>query len=158
VQAPPDVGEEAPDFALPDQHGREVRLSALRGRPVLLYFYPQDGTPGCTVQARGIRDAWAAFADRGVAVLGISPDPVADHAAFCAAESLPQTLLSDPDHVVLERYGAWGEKVLYGRRSVGVIRSSVLLDAEGRVAKVWRRVQTASHADRVLAAVAALRS
>jgi thioredoxin-dependent peroxiredoxin len=149
-------GELAPDFTLPDQDGRPVTLSDLRGRPVLVYFYPRDETPGCTTQAQGIRDAWAAFEAAGVAVLGISPDTVASHRAFCDAHDLPQTLLADPDHAVMERYGAWGEKVLYGRTSVGPIRSSVLLDADGVVVKVWRRAQAKAHADRALAAVRSL--
>lgn len=148
-----DVGDLAPDFSLPDADGAEVTLSGLRGQPVLIYFYPQDETPGCTTQAQGIRDEWPAFQARGVQVLGISPDSAESHAAFRRNHDLPHTLLADPDHRVMERYGAWGEKTLYGRTSIGVIRSSVLLDAEGRVVKVWRKAQAKSHAERVLKAV-----
>jgi thioredoxin-dependent peroxiredoxin len=148
-----DAGDIAPDFTLPDQDGTPVTLSALRGSPVLLYFYPRDETPGCTTQAQGIRDRWDEFTSRGVVVLGISPDPVESHAAFCANHDLPHTLLADIDHAVMETYGAWGEKVLYGKTSVGVIRSSVLLDADGRVVKLWRRAQAKSHADRALKAI-----
>jgi peroxiredoxin Q/BCP len=148
-----DVGDIAPDFTLPDQDGTPVTLSALRGSPVLLYFYPRDETPGCTTQATAIRDSWSAFEARGVTVIGISPDTVESHASFRANHDLPHILLADPDHRVMEAYGAWGEKVLYGRTSVGVIRSSVLLDADGVVVKTWRRVQARTHADRVLKAV-----
>lgn len=149
-------GQPAPDFTLPDQDGREVTLSTLRGAPVLLYFYPRDETPGCTVQAQHIRDAWEDFRAAGVTVLGISPDDVARHRAFCDNHDLPQTLLADPDHEVMEAYGAWGEKTLYGRTSVGPIRASVLLDADGVVVKVWRRAQAKSHAERALKAIAEL--
>lgn len=148
-----DVGDPAPDFSLPDQDGVTVALSDLRGTPVLIYFYPRDETPGCTTQAQGIRDSWQAFEQRGVRVLGISPDSVASHAAFSANHDLPHTLLADVDHAVMAAYGAWGEKILYGKSSVGVIRSSVLLGADGTVLKVWRRAQAKSHAERVLAAI-----
>lgn len=148
-----DVGDIAPDFSLPDQDGTMVTLSQLRGTPVLVYFYPKDETPGCTTQAQGIRDAWADFQARGVRVLGISPDTSESHASFSANHDLPHTLLADVDHSVMQTYGAWGEKVLYGRTSVGVIRSSVLVDADGVVLKVWRRAQAMSHAGRVLAAI-----
>ncbi len=148
-----DVGDTAPDFTLPDQHGNDVSLSGLRGTPVLLYFYPRDETPGCTIQAQGIRDQWADFQDLGVTVLGVSPDDAATHADFCANHDLPHTLLADTDHAVMETYGSWGEKTLYGRTSVGVIRSSVLIDADGTVVKVWRRAQAKSHAERALKAI-----
>ena len=151
-----DVGQEAPDFELPDQDGTPVRLSALRGQPVLLYFYPRDETPGCTIQAEHIRDAWADFTDAGVAVLGVSPDTVESHRSFCDNHDLPHTLLADVDHEVMEAYGAWGEKTLYGRTSVGVIRSSVLIDAQGVVVKVWRRAQAKAHAERALKAIGQL--
>ncbi|WP_370328329.1 thioredoxin-dependent thiol peroxidase [Euzebya sp.] len=152
-----EVGDTAPDFTLPDAEGREVTLSDLRGQPVLVYFYPKDETPGCTTQAEGIRDAWDDFTERGVAVLGISPDDQASHAAFCANHDLPHTLLSDVDHAVMETYGAWGEKTLYGRTSVGVIRSSVLIAADGTVAKVWKRAQAKTHAAQALKAIDQMR-
>jgi len=147
-----EVGQLAPPFVLSDQDGVERSLEELNDRPLLLAFYPADGTPGCTTQACDIRDRWDEFAELGVRVVGISPDDVATHGAFAAEHGLPQTLLADPDHHVLETYGAWGEKVLYGRTSVGVIRSSVLIDADGRIVKVWRRAQAASHAERALKA------
>jgi thioredoxin-dependent peroxiredoxin len=151
-----EAGQPAPTFTLPNQDGAPVALEDLRGRPVVIYFYPKDDTPGCTTQACGIRDQWAAFEDAGAAVLGISPDTVASHARFAGKHDLPHTLLADPDKEVLEAYGAWGEKVLYGKTTVGVIRSTFLVDREGTVAKVWKRVQTATHADRVLQAIAEL--
>ena len=146
-------GQQAPDFTLPDQDGNEVTLSDLRGRPVVVYFYPRDNTPGCTTQACGIRDQWSEFEAAGAAVLGVSPDDVASHERFAADFELPHTLLADPDKTVMEPWGAWGTKQMYGRETVGVIRSTVLVDAEGRVAKVWKRVQTKKHADQVLKAL-----
>jgi len=147
-----DVGDVAPGFRLLDQDGVEHSLADLLDRPVLLAFYPADGTPGCTAQACDIRDRWDEFEALGVRVVGISPDDVATHRSFATEHALPQLLLADPDHTVLEAYGAWGEKVLYGRTSIGVIRSSVLIDTDGRILKRWRRAQAASHAERALKA------
>lgn len=149
-------GDAAPDFTLPDQDGNDVTLSGLRGRPVVVYFYPKDDTPGCTTQACGIRDQWSEFEQAGAVVLGVSPDDTASHAAFRERYDLPHTLLADPDRRVMEPWGAWGTKNMYGRETVGVIRSTVLVDAEGRVAKVWKRVQTEKHAEQVLKALADL--
>lgn len=146
------VGEPAPPFELEDHDGQRVSLDDLEGEPTLLYFYPRDETPGCTAQACGIRDHWSDFREAGIRVIGISPDRPESHAAFRENHDLPHTLLSDPDHEMMERYGAWGEKNLYGKRSVGVIRSSVLLDADGTVLKHWRRVSAEKHAEQVLAA------
>ena len=151
-----EAGQPAPTFTLPNQDGEPVSLEELRGRPVVLYFYPKDDTPGCTTQACGIRDQWAEFEAAGAAVLGVSPDTVESHAAFAGKYDLPHTLLADPQREVLEAYGAYGEKVLYGKTTVGVIRSTVLIDADGDVAKVWKRVQTKTHADQVLKALAEL--
>ncbi len=151
-----EAGQPAPTFTLPDQDGREVSLEDLRGRPVVIYFYPKDDTPGCTTQACGIRDQWAEFEAAGATVLGISPDTVESHARFAGKHDLPHTLLADPEREVLTAYGAYGEKVLYGKTTVGVIRSTFLVDAEGQVAKVWKRVQTKTHADQVLKALADL--
>lgn len=147
-----EVGEFAPSFELADQDGVTRSLAELNDRPLLLAFYPADGTPGCTTQACDIRDRWAEFEELGVRVVGVSPDDVPTHAGFAREHGLPQTLLADPEHRVLEAYGAWGEKVLYGRTSVGVIRSSVLIGADGRVLKLWRRTQARAHAERALAA------
>lgn len=147
-----EVGDVAPPFVLSDQDGVPRALADLNDGPLLLMFYPADGTPGCTTQACDIRDRWDEFAALGVRVVGISPDDVPTHAGFARAHGLPQTLLADPDHGVLEAYGAWGEKVLYGRTSVGVIRSSVLIGADGRILKLWRRAQARTHAERALKA------
>jgi thioredoxin-dependent peroxiredoxin len=151
-----EAGQPAPAFTLPDQEGRPVSLEDLRGRPVVIYFYPKDDTPGCTTQACGIRDQWAEFEAAGATVLGISPDTVESHARFAGKYDLPHTLLADPEREALEAYGAYGEKVLYGKTTVGVIRSTFLVDAEGDVAKVWKRVQAKTHADQVLKALAEL--
>lgn len=148
-----EAGDTAPDFTLPDQDGTDVSLEDFRGQPVVLYFYPKDGTPGCTTQACHVRDRWQEFQDAGAAVLGVSPDPVESHQAFAAKHGLPHRLLADPEHEVMEAYGAWGEKNMYGKVTVGPIRSTVLLDGEGRIVKRWKRVQAAKHAEQVLKAI-----
>jgi thioredoxin-dependent peroxiredoxin len=146
-------GKPAPDFALQNDEGETVRLADLRGRPVVLYFYPRDDTPGCTKQACGIRDAWDVFAERGAVVLGVSPDQVASHAKFKQKHGLPFTLLADPEHEVAEEYGFWVEKSFAGKKYMGIERSTVVIDADGRVAKVFRRVKPDQHAAQVLAAL-----
>lgn len=151
-----EAGDVAPDFTLPDQDGKNVTLSDLRGSPVVIYFYPADDTPGCTTQACGIRDAWGDLQDAGAAVLGVSPDDVESHRAFADKYELPHRLLADVDKQVMTTYGAWGEKVLYGNRTIGVKRSSVLVDADGTVARVWKRATPKTHADSVLKALASL--
>lgn len=147
-----DVGDVAPDFRLRGQDEKSYSLAELLDRPLLLAFYPADGTPACTTQACDIRDRWDEFEALGVRVVGISPDDVATHRAFAAEHGLPQLLLADPEHVVLDAYGAWGEKVLYGRTTIGVIRSSVLIGTDGRILKRWRRAQATNHAERALKA------
>jgi thioredoxin-dependent peroxiredoxin len=146
-------GDLAPDFELRSDEDKTVRLSDFRDRPVVLYFYPKDDTPGCTRQACSFRDAFAEFRGLDAAVLGISPDSEASHARFRAKYDLPFTLLSDPDHQVAESYGAWGEKTISGKTSIGIIRSSFVVDAEGKVAKALVPV---SPEDNVAAALAAL--
>lgn len=147
-------GQPAPDFTLSDADGKHVTLSALRGQPVVVYFYPKDETPGCTKEACAFRDIWTDLQETGAAVLGISPDDAASHQRFRDRHELPFTLLSDLDKEVMSRYGAWGEKNMYGRKSMGVIRSTVLIDAEGVVRKHWRRVSKAeAHPDKVLEAL-----
>jgi peroxiredoxin Q/BCP len=146
-----DEGTAAPDFELESDAGERVRLSALRGRPVVLYFYPKDDTPGCTLQACDIRDAWAEFEARGAAVLGVSPDPVSSHVKFRDKYELPFTLLADPEHEVAETYGVWVEKEMAGKTYMGIERSTFVIDAEGNVASVMRRVKPDAHADDVLA-------
>jgi peroxiredoxin Q/BCP len=146
-------GKTAPDFELTSGAGERVKLSDLRGKPVVLYFYPKDDTSGCTTQACGIRDAYAEFQQRGAVVLGVSPDNEASHVKFREKYSLPFTLLADPDHDVAEDYGVWVEKNAYGKKKMGVERSTFIIDSEGNVAKVMRRVKPDTHADDVLAAL-----
>ena len=124
-------GQPAPDFTLESDDGEQVTLSQLRGKPVVLYFYPRDDTPGCTAQACGFRDDWEEYQRRGAVVLGVSPDDVDSHVRFRQKYELPFTLLADPDHRVADLYGAWGEKKLYGKTYIGVIRSTFVIDPEG---------------------------
>ena len=146
-------GTEAPDFELDTDAGERVRLSDLRGGPVVLYFYPKDDTPGCTAQACGIRDAWGEFEARGAVVLGVSPDTVESHVKFRDKYGLPFTLLADPDHEVAELYGVWGERTYQGKTYLGIERSTFVIDAEGTLVSVMRRVKPDAHADDVLAAL-----
>ena len=147
-------GKLAPDFALVADDGRTIRLKDLRGKRVVLYFYPRDDTPGCTVEACGFRDALPDVSAAGAVVLGVSRDDTASHVRFKEKFGLNFPLLSDPDAAVHRAYGAWGEKVLYGKKSIGVIRSTVLIDETGRVSKHWPRVKADGHAAEVLAALA----
>jgi len=149
-------GDAAPDFTLPADDGSQVTLSALRGRPVVLYFYPKDDTPGCTKEACAFRDRSAELAARGAALFGVSPDDVASHGRFRDKFRLNFPLLADAGHQVAERYGAWREKNMYGKRSMGIQRSTFLIDRDGRVRKVWKRVSVEGHDEEVLAALAAL--
>jgi thioredoxin-dependent peroxiredoxin len=151
-------GDQAPDFTLTSDAGEQVSLSGFRGKPVVLYFYPKDDTPGCTTQARGIRDAYAEFERAGATVLGISPDGVAAHAKFKAKYGLPFTLLADPEHAVAERYGVWGEKRFMGKKYLGVSRTTFVVAPDGTVAKVMHGVKPATHADDALAILASLAS
>lgn len=144
-------GAEAPDFELTSDAGERVRLSQFRGRPVVLYFYPRDDTPGCTKQACGIRDSYDEFGERGAVVLGVSPDDEASHVRFKQKHGLPFTLLADPDHEVAELYGVWKEKSFAGKKYWGVERSTFVIDAKGTVANAMRRVKPDTHAERVLA-------
>jgi thioredoxin-dependent peroxiredoxin len=146
-------GKPAPDFELTSDAGGTVRLSDLRGKPVVLYFYPKDDTPGCTAQACGIRDAWGDFEQRGAVVLGVSPDSETSHVEFKKKYGLPFTLLADPDHQVADDYGVWAEKSYAGKTYWGVERSTFVIDADGNVASVMRKVKPDTHADQVLAAL-----
>ncbi len=143
-------GDAAPDFTLTSDSGETVRLADLRGKPVVLYFYPKDDTPGCTRQACDIRDAWGEFERAGAVVLGVSPDGEASHAKFKAKYGLPFPLLADTDHAVSEAYGVWGEKSFAGRKYMGVERATFVVDAEGNLARVMRKVDAKTHADDVL--------
>ncbi len=147
-------GAEAPDFELTSDSGEPVRLSQLRGRPVVLYFYPRDDTPGCTTQACGIRDLYGDFEESGAVVLGVSPDTVESHVRFKVKHRLPFTLLADPEHEVAEAYGVWKEKSFGGKRYWGVERSTFVIDEAGRVVKAIRRVKPDTHAEKVLEALA----
>jgi peroxiredoxin Q/BCP len=146
-------GKPAPDFTLTSDSGETVKLSDLRGKPVVLYFYPKDDTPGCTAQACGIRDDYGQFEKRGAVVLGVSPDDESSHVKFKEKYGLPFTLLADPTHEVSEEYGVWKEKNYAGKTYMGVERSTFLIDSEGTVTKVMRRVKPDTHADDVLAAL-----
>ena len=148
-----DAGTTAPDFTLPNQDGEDMTLSSLRGRRVLLYFYPRADTPGCTTQACGIRDHHDDYAERGVTVLGVSPDEVATVKKFHDKQTLDFTLLADADHAVAERYGTWVEKKMYGKAFLGNARATFLIDAEGEITHVFPKVSPKTHDEVVLAAL-----
>ncbi len=148
-------GQSAPDFALPNQHGETVRLSHLRGKTVVIYFYPKADTPGCTVQACGVRDHRADYAAAGAVVLGVSPDPVKAVAKFDQKFGLGFTLLADADHSVAEAYGVWVEKSMYGRRYMGNERTTFVIGPDGMIREVLRKVKPAAHDDLVLGALSA---
>lgn len=149
-------GRQAPDFELPDEEGHLVKLSALRGKPVVVYFYPKADTPGCTIQACGVRDHAADYATANATVLGVSPDPVADVKRFHDKQSLNFTLLADEDHAVTEAYGVWVEKSMYGRKYWGAQRATFVIDADGVVAHVIPKATPKTHDEEVLEALAAL--
>jgi len=148
------AGDPAPDFTLTSDRGDQVRLSELRGKPVVLYFYPRDDTPGCTTQACGIRDAYDEFERAGAVVLGVSPDDEGSHVKFKKKYDLPFTLLADTDHAVAEAYGVWSEKSYLGKKYLGVSRSTFVIDADGNLKAVMHNVKPATHTDDVLAALA----
>ena len=150
------AGDQAPDFTLPDQSGEPVTLSDLRGQTVVLYFYPRADTPGCTTQACGVRDHAADYDEIDARVIGISPDPVTAVRKFADKYDLGFTLLADEDHAVADAYGTWGEKSLYGKTYMGVQRATFIIDADGRIAKVFPKVSPKTHDDAVLEALGAL--
>jgi peroxiredoxin Q/BCP len=154
----PEPGEAAPDIALPDEVGTIHRLADQRGRWTILYFYPADDTPGCTTEACQFRDLHTEVRDAGADVWGISPDGAASHRSFREKFDLPFTLLSDEDHAVAERYGAWTLKQNYGREYMGIQRSTFLVDPDGRLARTWPRVKADGHAAEILATLAELRA
>jgi peroxiredoxin Q/BCP len=147
-------GDEAPDFTLPDQDGREIKLSDLRGKPVVVYFYPRADTPGCTTQACGVRDHRADYATAGAVVLGISPDSVAKVKRFHDKYALDFTLLADEDHAVADAYGVWVEKSMYGKKYFGNERTTFVIGPDGKVARLLRKVKPAEHDELVLGALA----
>jgi len=148
------AGDQAPQFTLTDSQGKRISLGEFAGRHVILYFYPADDTPGCTKEACGFRDAWDDLRALGVEVLGVSGDDAESHRRFAAKYRLPFTLLSDPGHEVMRAYGAYGEKTMYGKKVVGVIRSTVWIGPDGRVRRHWARVSNAAtHPEKVLEAI-----
>ena len=152
------VGQEAPDFTLPDQDGNEVTLSGLRGRPVVLYFYPKSDTPGCTTQACGVRDHRADYESAGARVIGVSPDTVSAQRKFADKYDLDFTLLADENHEVADLYGTWGEKKMYGKTYLGVQRATFIVDADGKVAHVIPKASPQTHDEVVLQALGELAS
>jgi thioredoxin-dependent peroxiredoxin len=146
-------GVKAPEFSLAADDGSTVALKDLRGQPVVLYFYPKDDTPGCTKEACEFRDSWRDVQRAGAVVLGVSPDSAASHEKFKRKYNLPFPLLADPDHAVAAAYGAWGEKSMYGRKYEGILRTTFLIDREGRIARVFEKVKPEGHAAEVLAAL-----
>jgi peroxiredoxin Q/BCP len=146
-----EAGDQAPEFSLLADDGVTVSLTALRGRMVVLYFYPKDDTSGCTTEACEIRDAWADVKATGTVVLGVSPDSVASHVKFRRKYALPFQLLADTDHQVADAYGAWGEKSMYGRKYFGILRSTFVIGADGTIRRVFRKVQPRGHAGEILA-------
>ncbi len=152
----PEISDIAPDFTLPRDGGGEVTLSEQRGRAVVLFFYPRDDTPGCTKESIGFSEQLQAFADAGANVFGISRDTLAKHDKFVAKHGLTTPLLSDEGQTVCEDYGVWVEKNMYGRKSMGIERSTFLIDADGKIARVWRKVKVPGHVDEVLEAARAL--
>ncbi|QDV57675.1 thioredoxin-dependent thiol peroxidase [Rosistilla oblonga] len=151
-----EAGQKAPAFNLASDEGGKIRLSSLKGSPVVLYFYPKDDTPGCTKEACAFRDRCEEIQALGATVLGVSPDDTASHAKFRSKYELNFPLLADPDHKVAEAYGAWREKNMYGKISMGIQRSTFVIDAEGKVAKVWKRVKVDGHDQHVIDAIKAL--
>ena len=153
---PLEEGKAAPAFTLPDAAGNKVALKDLRGHNVIVSFYPRDNTPGCTKEACGFRDLWQDIQQQNAVVLGISPDSAASHQKFATKYKLPFTLLCDPDKKVMAKYSAWGEKTMYGKKAVGVIRSTVWIGPNGKVKKHWKRVaKAADHPAKVLEALQA---
>lgn len=149
-------GNRAPDFTAATDTGESLSLSSFRGRSVVLYFYPKDDTPGCTVEACEFRDAFPRFEGVDAVVLGVSPDSVKKHQRFKTKYNLPFTLIADPDHAIAESYGVWGEKMMFGRKYMGVLRTTFIIDAEGRIAKIFRGVKPEGHAQEVEDALAEL--
>lgn len=145
-------GDKAPAFSGLDQEGKKVTLSAFKGKKVVLYFYPQDNTPTCTVQACNLRDNYALLKKEGFVVLGVSPDTVESHLKFGAKQELPFTLIADPNHTIIEKYGVWGEKQLYGRKYMGLHRTTFVIDEKGVIRKIFLRPKSKQHAEEIIKA------
>ena len=152
----PKVGNKAPDITLPATGDQKIKLSALRGNPVVLYFYPKDSTPGCTLEGQDFRDRHNAFAAHGATILGVSRDTLRSHENFKAKQSFPFDLLADTEETACQRYDVIKEKNMYGRKVLGIERSTFLIDASGKLVREWRKVKVKGHVDEVLAAVAEL--
>jgi peroxiredoxin Q/BCP len=148
------VGDKAPNFRTTDQDGKTVSLGDFEGRKIVLYFYPKDDTPGCTKEACSFRDGWAQFRRRKVAVLGVSVDDERSHKKFAEKYSLPFTLLADPEKKIVQDYGVWGQKSMYGRKYMGTNRVTYLIDEKGKIAAVWPKVKPEGHAEEILEAIA----
>ena len=144
------IGDKAPDFNLKNTKGEEVSLSGLKGKRVILYFYPKDDTPGCTVEACNFRDDFDLYQEKDAVILGVSRDGEASHKKFTEKFDLPFTLLSDEDHSVAEKYGAWGEKSMYGRKYMGIIRNTYVIDAEGKIEMIYEKVKPKDHSREIL--------
>lgn len=145
------VGDPAPDFTAKNQNGETISLSELSGKRVVLYFYPKDDTPGCTKEACSFRDNITALNDKNTVVLGVSPDDEASHQKFIDKYDLPFDLLADPDKEIIQAYGAWGEKNMYGKKKMGIIRSTFIIGPDGNLEKIYKKVKTATHAEDILA-------
>ena len=148
-----EVGDKAPAIRARNQDGETVSLSDFKGRPLVLYFYPKDDTPGCTKEACSFRDGWSKFRKRGIAVVGVSTDDEKSHRKFTDKFSLPFPLLADPEKKIVNDYGVWGEKSMYGRKYMGTNRVTYLIDGKGKIAAVWPKVKPDGHADQILEAV-----
>lgn len=145
-------GDKAPAFSAKDQDEKKVSLKDLRGKKIVLYFYPEDQTPTCTVQACNLRDNYALLKQHGLTVIGVSPDKIESHKKFAEKESLPFTLLADPSHKIIDAYGVWGEKNLYGRKYMGLHRTTFLIDEKGIIRKIFKKPRSKQHAEEVLRA------
>ena len=156
LNAPPAVGTTAPDFTLPTDDGSTLTLKSLRGRVVVLYFYPKDDTSSCTIEACEFRDAFPDFDSANAVILGVSPDPIKAHVKFKTKYDLPFTLLADTEKDVVTRYGVWKEKSMYGRKYMGVMRTTFVIDAKGKIRKIFTDVKSTGHAAEVMAAIQAL--
>lgn len=144
------IGDKAPDFNLKDQNGNDISLDSLKGKRVILYFYPKDDTPGCTVEACNFRDDFSLYTDRDTVILGVSPDGEQSHQKFIKKFDLPFSLLCDEDHSVAEEYGAWGEKNMYGRKYMGIVRTTVQIDKDGMIEQVYEKVKAKIHSKEIL--------
>jgi len=149
----PAAGDKAPDFSAPDQNGKNVSLSDFSGKTIVLYFYPKDDTPGCTKEACGFRDDLAAFTDKNTVIIGVSPDDSKSHKKFVDKYSLPFTLLADPDKKICEAYDVWKEKSMYGRKSMGVVRSTFVIGPDGKITKAFSNVKVDGHVAKVLESI-----